>query len=143
MFIQEFCMRFPRQTDQKFPNLDIFRSSVNPRIRLKSFSVPVDLVTGLIKKQTCTHMNLPMPLSREHKMSGTSPSSSPPSMPERKAAVFGGRRKHITIFKQKAAMCVSNPNLEDQEIVFVRSRTNDQLGMRDPVGVTQTFLPPV
>ncbi|KER27484.1 hypothetical protein T265_05450 [Opisthorchis viverrini] len=56
----------------------------------------------------------------------------------RKAAVFGGKCKCITVSTEQVARC-SNPNPEGQVTVFVRPLIIDQPDMRDSVSVTGTF----
>ncbi|GAA53491.1 hypothetical protein CLF_110358 [Clonorchis sinensis] len=56
----------------------------------------------------------------------------------RKAAVLGWKRKYITNFTEHVATHVPTPNIEGQEIMFIRPLPIDQPGMRDSLGVAQT-----
>ncbi|KAG5449403.1 hypothetical protein CSKR_101149 [Clonorchis sinensis] len=52
------------------------------------------------------------------------------TLPNHKAAVFGGKCQCIAFLKQRASTHVPSPNLKDQETVLVRTLTVDQPGMR-------------
>ncbi|GAA32517.2 hypothetical protein CLF_109309 [Clonorchis sinensis] len=60
--------------------------------------------------------------------------------PDRKAAVFSGKCKCITVFTEQVATPVLTFNLGDQGTVLVRPLTTDQPGMGDSVSIARTPL---